>query len=250
MPDKPATRVLDTPDDVVRVAADEFARRALARVKRAQPFMVALSGGSTPRRLFELLAGEPYRERVPWRKVHVFWGDERTVPPDDPDSNFGVAHSLLLSRVDIPGENVHRIRGELDEPNDAAVAYEAELRDAFRIDEGEFPRFDFVLLGMGADGHTASLFPGTQALVENRRLAVAPWVEKLGTHRVTLTCPVFNNAACILFLVTGAEKAETLRAVLEGEPEKPRYPAQLIRPRDGELRWLVDRAAARLITDY
>jgi 6-phosphogluconolactonase len=241
---RPALRIFDDVDQVAKSAADEFARRAVARAELGLPFTVALSGGSTPRRLFELLADEPFRESVPWRKVWVFWGDERTVPPDHPDSNYGAAHRLLLANVAIPRENVHRIHGELADPNAAALAYEVDLRESFRLDEGEFPRFDLVLLGMGADGHTASLFPGTQALVEERRLAVAPWIEELDTHRVTLTCPVFNKAATVLLLVTGEDKAETLQAVLEGQPERPGYPVQLIRPESGELVWLVDRAAA------
>ncbi len=244
---RPTIQVLDDVDQIARRAADEFARLATARAEAGLPFTVALSGGDTPLRLFELLAGSPYRERVPWKRVLVFWGDERTVPPDHPDSNYGAAHRMLLARVPIPKGNVHRIKGESDDPDAAADAYEAELRDAFRLDEGEFPRFDLVYLGMGADGHTASLFPGTQALVEKRRLAVASWVEKLGTHRITLTYPVFNKAATILLLVAGDDKAETLRAVLNGDPEKPEYPVQLIRPGNGELIWLVDRGAARLL---
>lgn len=240
-------QVLDDPDQIARKAAAEFVRIAVAKWELGLPFTVALSGGSTPKRLFRLLADAPYRDRVPWNRALIFWGDERTVPPDHPDSNYGAAFELLLSRVPVPEDNVHRIKGEMDDPTAAALTYEAELRDAFRLAEGEFPRFDLIFLGMGADGHTASLFPGTRALVERRRLAVASWVEKFATHRVTLTCPVFNKAACIIFLVSGGDKAETLRAVLHGEGDKPRFPAQLIRPERGELVWYVDRAAGRLL---
>ncbi|HSG81591.1 MAG TPA: 6-phosphogluconolactonase [Gemmatimonadota bacterium] len=244
MPAEPRVRVFQDPDAVARAAANEFARLAAARAEAAGTFNVALSGGSTPRRLFTLLAGEPYAGQVPWTHVQFFWGDERTVPPGHPDSNYGMAREALLSRVPSPAANVHRIQGELD-PDEAARAYESEIRHCFQLGAEQLPRFDLALLGMGADGHTASLFPGSPALREQRRLVVAPWVEKLETRRVTLTCPVFNNAAFILFLVTGADKAETLRAVLEGPGD--RYPAQLIRPAQGELYWYIDSAAGRLL---
>lgn len=245
--DRPDVRIFADVDQLARAAADEFARRATARAEAGKIFTVALSGGSTPKRLFKLLAEEPYRSRVPWSDIHFFWGDERTVPPDDPDSNFGAANRALFSQVAIPLDNIHRIKGEMSDPMQAAADYESELLRFFGLAEGEFPRLDLAFLGMGADGHTASLFPGTQALSEARRLAVAPWVEKLRTHRVTLTCPVFNKAACILLLVAGEAKAETLRQVLEGEPAPPRYPVQLIRPENGKLAWYIDSAAGRLL---
>jgi 6-phosphogluconolactonase len=240
----PIVRVFEDADAVARAAAHEFGRRARARVDAGERFSVALSGGSTPKRLFRLLAGEPLRREVPWPAIDFFWGDERTVPPDHFDSNFGAAYDLLLSRVEVPSESVHRIPAERPDPASAAAAYEEELRRHFRLPAGVLPRIDLVLLGMGGDGHTASLFPGSDALRETRRLVVAAWIEKLSTHRVTLTCPVLNNAACILFLVTGAEKAATLREVLEAAGGPARYPAQLIRPRDGQLVWYVDEAAA------
>lgn len=243
-----AIRVFESADLVAEAAAGVFARAARQAVESGRPFSVALSGGSTPVRLFKLLAVEPYRDRIPWAGVHLFWGDERTVPPDHPDSNFGVADESLLSKLELPRDNVHRIRAELPDPQAAAADYEAELRRHFGLAEAELPRFDLAYLGMGADGHTASLFPGTDALDERRRLAVAQWVEKLGAHRITLTCPVFNNAACILLLVTGGEKAETLREVLEGAADPPRYPVQLVRPEGGELLWYIDEAAGRLLS--
>lgn len=243
-----AIRVFESADLVAEAAAELFARVAQQTVEAGRPFNVALSGGSTPKRLFKLLAAEPYRDRVPWDGVHLFWGDERTVPPDHPESNFGAADEALLSKLCLPEENIHRIRAELRDPEEAAADYEAELRRHFGLAEAELPRFDLAYLGMGADGHTASLFPGTEALEERRHLAVAQWVEKLGAHRITLTCPVFNNAACILLLVTGGEKAETLREVLEGATDPPRYPVQLIRPESGEVLWYVDKAAGRLLS--
>lgn len=236
-------RVFDSPEGVAFAAAESFVGRASA-TPRGRQFRVALSGGSTPKRLFSLLANAPYRDEIAWDRVHLFWGDERTVPPNHTDSNFGAADAGLISQVPIPAENVHRIRAELSDPREAALQYETELRRAFGLADGEIPRFDLALLGMGADGHTASLFPGSETLEEEVRLAVAVWVEELKTHRITLTCPVLNNSACILFLVTGAEKAVTLREVLESEDDPPAYPAQLIQPVDGELLWYVDRAAA------
>jgi len=244
---RPDVRVLPDPDHVARAAAHAFEKLATSRVREGKTFTVALSGGSTPVRLFKLLAAEPYRSQMPWHSIHFFWGDERTVPPDDPESNFGTANATLFSRVDVPENNIHRIKGELEDPMEAAADYETEFLRFFGLAEGEVPRLDLVFLGMGPDGHTASLFPGTQALSETHRLAVAPWIDKLQTHRVTLTCPVFNKAACIQFLVTGTDKADTLKAVLDGNPDRPQFPAQLIRPETGTLTWLVDEAAASLL---
>ncbi len=242
-------RVFEDSEAVANAAADELLRRAVAGSDSGAPFSVALSGGSTPKRLFALLADEPYRAELPWESVHFFWGDERAVPPDHPDSNFGAAREILFSKTTIPAENVHRIQGELEDPARAAAAYEESLRRFFQLPAGGIPRFDLVFLGMGADGHTASLFPGSEALGEARRLAVAPWIEKLGAHRITLTCPVFNNASCILFLVSGAEKAERLKTVVESEGRDALYPAQLVRPKKGELYWYVDRAAAAALAE-
>ena len=209
--------------------ADHLARAA------AEGF-VALAGGSTPRAAYALLAAE----EVDWSRVHVFWGDERCVPPDHPDSNYRLAREALLDHVSLPAGNVHRMRGEM-EPEAAAQAYAAELRAFFGT---QWPSFDLVLLGMGNDGHIASLFPGSAALRETARPVVAVTAEYQDrpAHRVTLTLPAINAARQVLFLVTGAAKAETLWAVLEGPAE--RFPAQLIRPTSGQLTWLVDTAAA------
>jgi len=245
--DSPIVRIFDDADALARGAAEEFLRRAVTQLETRESYSVALSGGSTPKRLFELLAAEPFRSRMPWARLRVFWGDERTVPPEHPDSNFGAADRLLLSRVPIPFENVHRIPAELPLPARAASDYEVTLRRAFRLVEDDLPRFDLVFLGLGADGHTASLFPGTAALNETRRLVVANWIQKLDAYRITLTCPVFNRAACILFLVSGAEKSELLADILAERDRAPRYPAQLIRPLDGELHWYIDRSAGRAL---
>lgn len=241
-------RVFDDPAAVAAGTAEEIERRVHDRLRMGRLFTLTLAGGSTPRPTYELLAGEPYRERLPWARIHLFWGDERPVPPNHEDSNFGLAWQSLITKVRIPPGNVHRLRGELD-PDEAAEEYERELRGFFELTPADMPRFDLVLLGMGEDGHTASLFPASTALEERERLVVAPRVEAQETKRLTLTCPVLNNAACIVFIVTGENKADTLRAVLEDRDDPPRYPAQLIRPRDGTLLWHVDRAAARRLSD-
>ena len=205
-------------------------------------FAVALSGGSTPRALFELLAAPENAQHIGWSKVHVFWGDERTVPPDDPDSNYRMTKEALLDHVALPSSNVHRISGEL-EPALAAAEYEQTLRGFFATRSGK-TRFDLILLGIGDDGHTASLFPGTEALNETERLIVANHVPKLDTWRITLTAPVINDAAHVAFLVAGTGKAEVLKRVLQGPRQPHELPSQLIQPVDGELVWLVDKAAA------
>ena len=231
-------------------AAEEFVRQARDAVRSQGIFTVALSGGSTPKSLYALLArecAESFRAQVPWDKMHVFWGDERHVPPDHPDSNYHMAHEAMLAKVSLPAAHVHRIKTEHPDARQAADAYEQDLRTFFRLAPTQLPRFDVVLLGMGPDGHTASLFPGTGAVHEQTRLAVAPWVAQFHTYRVTLTPPVLNNAACVIFLVSGADKAATLRAVLEGDDQPDRFPSQAIRPTQGRLLWLVDRAAAGLL---
>jgi 6-phosphogluconolactonase len=191
-----------------------------------------------------LLAGDSsVRAEVPWDKTYFFWGDERHVPPEHPESNYRMAQEAMLSKVPIPSENIHRIHAENPNVQRAAEEYEGTLRAFFRLRAGEFPRFDLVLLGMGPDGHTASLFPGTEALRERKHLVVANWVQKLNAHRITMTLPVFNRAAMVLFLVSGEEKAETLRRALAERRGKDPFPSQLIRPTHGRLLWLVDRGA-------
>ncbi len=245
---RPEIRIVEDRQALSRVAAEEWIARAKISVEEKGLFTISLSGGSMPRGLYSLLATDPsLRTQLPWDKIHFFWGDERHVPPDHPDSNYGMAREALLSKVPVPPENVHPIPGEVRDVRQAAAAYEERLRDFFQLKAGEFPRFDFVLLGMGADGHTASLFPGTEALRERRHLVVASWVEKLRAFRITLTIPVFNHAAFLLFLVSGEEKAEILEAVFEDGEQRELLPSQLIRPAHGRLVWLADKAAARLL---
>lgn len=204
----------------------------------------ALSGGTTPRSVYELLGSPEYRGRVDWKKVHLFWGDERCVGPTMPESNFRMANESLVRNIAIPPQNVHRIRGEI-KPQEAARESEAGIRRFFGLKEGEFPRFTLVLLGLGEDGHTASLFPGTEVLQETRRIVSAVEVKAIAASRITLTFPAINNAATVIFLVSGRTKSTILReALAEGEM---RYPAQQINPTSGRLFWLVDRDAASRI---
>ena len=226
---------------MARGAAERFVELGQAAIDARGCFSVGLAGGSTPKRAYELLASEAYREQLNWSKVHIFFGDERCVPPDHSESNYRMANEALISRVSIPPPNVHRINGLGDAVANASL-YEDELRTFFN--PASWPRFDLVLLGMGDDGHTASLFPGTKALVEPRAWVVANWVEKFGAFRITLTAPAINHAANIAFLVTGATKAERLLEVLRGALDPEKLPSQLIQPLDGSLFWLVDKAAA------
>jgi 6-phosphogluconolactonase len=235
----PNVHVFEAPQDLAEAAAESFAEEAAKSVRERGRFAVALAGGSTPKALYELLATE-YRSALDWDKVHVFFGDERTVPPDHEDSNYRMAYDTLLSRV--PVGSVHRMRGELD-PAEAAMLYEEELKRFF---DGP-PRFDLILLGIGEDGHTASLFPGTPALDVTDRWVVENPVEKLGTVRITLTVPAINAAKRVIFLVAGAGKAEALKEILEGDADPHKYPAKLIRP-EGGAEWMVDRAAAQLLS--
>jgi 6-phosphogluconolactonase len=227
-----------------RAAAEEFQNAAESAIADRGRFSVALSGGNTPRSIYSLLAQE-YKTNLPWEKIHIFFGDERSVPPDHPDSNYRMANEALLSRVPIPAENVHRVRAEL-QPEQAAQNYENQLRDFFHPAANAWPRFDLIMLGLGEDGHTASLFPESSALEEKSRLVVATWVEEKKTYRITLTYPVLNHAADVEFLVSGAGKAQILRDVLY--PRSPTtYPSQHIKPENGRLLWLVDQDAASLL---
>jgi 6-phosphogluconolactonase len=241
-------RVFASAEDLAAAAAGEFTARARAAVSQHGRFAVALCGGSTPNRLYALLAERRTgKGRAPWGKIHVFWGDERVVPPGHSDSNFRAANEALLAKVPIPQANVHRIRAEARSPAAAAALYEQELRRFFSLPAGRFPRFDLVLLGLGADGHTASLFPGSDVLREETRLVAATLVAKLGTHRITLTLPVLNSSRAVMFLVSGGQKAEALAHALEGGVGSEALPPRLVRPRAGALLWLVDRAAARML---
>ena len=236
-------RILTTPQELFAAAAEEVVRAANDAIQREGRFTIALSGGSTPKNLFNLLATNA-RSSMPWEHTFFFWGDERHVPPTDPDSNYRMADEAMLSKVPVPAGNVFRFAAENPDAADVAEAYEAALRKFFALEPGQFPHFDLILLGMGPDGHTASLFPGTAALQEKSKLAVANWVEKLKTSRLSLTLPVLNAARCVMFLISGTDKAAALKAVLEGDAPGEQYPAKLVRPSDGRLIFLVDRAAA------
>jgi 6-phosphogluconolactonase len=235
--------VFPNPAALARAAADDFLRRASDAVDARGRFTVALSGGTTPRRLYEILAGDPYRSGVPWAKIHFFWGDERHGPPDDPQSNYRMAREALLSRVLVPESNVHRIAAELPDASEGAARYDGELGRFFGLAPGQFPAFDLMYLGLGPEGHTASLFPGTTALDVQDRLVVATWVAKLDADRITMTYPVFGEARAVVFLVEGPNKAEILGAV-RNPATAADYPAGRIHPRGGELLWYADRAAA------
>ena len=245
----PDVRILSNIDAIARRAAQEFVQSATKAVSEKGSFMVALSGGSTPKILYSLLANDAaLRAQLPWDKMYLYFGDERSVGPDDPDSNFRMASETMLSKVPVKPEQVFRVKGEYKDTEKAAQEYEQALRTSFKIAEGQFPRFDLVLLGMGNEGHTASLFPGTKALHETKRLVVCNWVGKLYTNRITLTAPAINNAARVIFMITGADKTLALKGVLEGPYEPEQLPAQMIQPSKGGLLWLVDTIAGGMLS--
>ena len=241
MPAEPKVEVFDSPQELFRAAAEKFCVLGSSAIRERGKFAVALSGGSTPRGLHQELVTY-FASRLDWSKVFFFWGDERHVPPDSSDSNYRMANETLLSKLPIPPENIFRVPSELPDARQAAAKYEQTLQQFFHLNSDSFPRFDFILLGMGPDGHTASLFPGTAALQERDRLVVANWVEKLNTFRITFTYPVLNDATCVMFLVNGDEKAEMVRRALKDPAAN--LPCQKVRPDDGELLWYLDKGAA------
>ena len=230
-------------DETVRIAAGQFVALVRKASADGKPVNVALSGGSTPRRLFQMLAAEPFSGLIPWQSIHFFWGDERNVPPGHPDSNYSMTRELLLSHVPVPPANIHRIPTGNGTAIEAADLYERTLREIIPQSNG-LPRFDYNLLGLGSNGHTASLFPHRPALHETRRYVVADHVEEVDSWRVTLTAPVLNNAAQITFLVTGADKSSVVKEILEGTLDSGEMPAKLISPTNGALTWILDSAAA------
>jgi 6-phosphogluconolactonase len=242
-------RILADGAAIARRGAQEFAQAAASAVREKGSFNVALAGGSTPKALYSLLVNDPtLRSQVPWDKMQLFFGDERHVAPDHPDSNFRMATEAMISKAPLKPEQVTRIKGEYPNAEQAALEYEKALREYFKLKDGEYPRFDLVLAGMGNEGHTLSLFPGTKALHANGRVVVQNWVGKLYTERITLTAPAASNAADIIFMVTGADKAPALKAVLEGPFEPDQLPAQLLQPKNGKLLWLVDTAAGDMLS--
>ena len=236
--------VFETPEQLALAAAERFVEYAGENRDMTERFSVALAGGNTPRRVYELLATEPFKNRVRWSQVHLFFGDERCVPRHHPDSNYAMAYKAMISKVAIPADNVHRIVGE-GNATENALAYESELRKFFA--GLRWPRFDLVFLGMGEDGHTASLFPDSVALKETSRSVVPTRNENSGQERITLTLPVFNHARRIMVLVTGEKKAQRLKEVLRPQPGSEQLPVQAITPIEGTLEWLVDAEAASLL---
>jgi 6-phosphogluconolactonase len=258
--------------DLSRKSAERFRQLARESVKASERFTVALSGGSTPKHLYSLLASPDYKNQIPWSNVELFWGDERCVPPDHLESNFRMAQEALLSNIEIPAQNIHRMRGER-QPQAAAAEYEKELQKFFGFNPGGLPRFDLILLGIGEDGHTASLFPGSDALApsfilprltgeergggvahdrpsrshrdrvetETVRLVIAPFIEKLKSFRLTLTLPVLNNAANVWFLVAGGSKAGAVKQAFSDSSD---LPAAKVQPVNGKLIWFITRDAA------
>jgi len=240
---RPKVLVLTTAEQLAQTAAERVNAIIGRAVAQRGVSSVVLAGGETPRRLYQILAVEPKSERIDWQSVHLFFGDERMVPPDDPASNYGMVHRELLSRVPVPVGHIHRIRGERP-PVDAAVEYEAELAEFFG---GMLPRFDLVILGVGEDGHTASVFPHTAAVSEQTRNVLGYFVPQLNSWRVTLTLPVLLNASNVLFLAAGKRKAPIVREILGARVPAPELPASLIRPVNGTMHWMLDAEAASLI---
>ena len=239
-PSTPQVRVLPSSDELFRAAAEKFCQLGLQAIRERGRYTVALSGGSTPRGLHHELATN-FSCQLPWEKVFFFWGDERHVPPDFPESNFRMAKETLLSKLPIAADHVFRMPGELPDANQGAALYEQTLREFFSPTPGQFPRLDFNLLGIGPDGHTASLFPGTKGLEEKQHFVIGNWVPQHDTWRITLTYPVINNSRMVMFLVSGADKAEMVRKALKDPAAH--LPCQGIQPQDGELMWYVDQAA-------
>lgn len=233
-------------EDLCDKAAERVARFITDRVQARGRAAIVLSGGATPRRLYERLATGTYQKAIPWGQVYLFWGDERCVPPDHPDSNYKMAYDTLITKVPIPKENIHRMHAERSDLREAALEYEETLRTFFGLFGEGWPRFDLALLGMGADGHTASLFPGSPALAEKERWVAATYIEKLKVYRMTLTPPVFNHSAQVIFLVAGKEKAPVMKELFIADRRSKRFPFQEIRPHEGKLIFLLDQDAASL----
>jgi len=240
-------RILTTPQELFEVAAEEVVRAATEAVAQRGQFTIALSGGSTPKNLFNLLATNA-RTVFPWDRTYFFWSDERHVPPTDPESNYRMAEEIMLSKIPVNAGNVFRIAAESPDAAAVAEAYEQTLRKFFQLQPGQVPVFDLILLGVGPDGHTASLFPNTAGLQEKTHLVIANWVDKLKANRLTMTLPVLNSAREMSFLASGTDKAQVLRTVLEEDAPPEQYPAKLVHPSNGRLIWFVDRAAASQLT--
>lgn len=229
-------------------AAEYIVRVAQESIATHGRFTLALSGGSTPRKLYAMLADEPYRSQIDWALTEIFWSDERSVPPDNAESNYLLAQEVMLSKLPIPASQIHRVTAEQPDLDAASLHYTQELHKVFGTED--IPKFDLIQLGMGPEGHTASLFPHQASLTEQKRLIMPVSVPKPPPVRLTFTPPLLNAAVHILFLVTGPDKSEAVQAVLEKPYQPDEYPAQIIRPSEGEVTWMLDKAAASLLTTY
>lgn len=237
----PSIHIHSNAEAVAQTAADFIANKIQAVLERQDRFTIALSGGSTPKRLHELLSESPFGEKIDWSRLHIFWGDERYVPLEDERNNARMAYDTLLNHVAIPEEQIHLMRTDYPDPAESALQYERLLHRYF---DGQPNTFDLLILGMGDDGHTLSLFPGTEVVHETRRWCTAFYLQKQDMFRITITRPVANQSACILFLTTGAAKAHALKEVIHGMPDIDMYPAQSIKATSGEVHWIIDQAAA------
>ncbi len=240
-------KIFPNSDELDFFAAEKFVEIASKAIEENGRFTVSLAGGSTPKSLYQLLASDKFKNQIDWTKVFFFFGDERNVPSDDAESNYWMANENLFAPLQISDENIFRWQTELKDAEKVAEDYEVSVTVFFALSEDEFPRFDIILLGMGEDGHTASLFPLTEALKESKKIVAVNWVEKLNTNRLTFTYPTINNASNIIFLVSGESKAEALKEILEGEYQPEKYPAQAVKLKDDDLFWLIERRAARLL---
>jgi 6-phosphogluconolactonase len=241
-------RVSPTPAAVAKAAAQLFTSAAVQAVASRGLARIAISGGTTPKAMFELLAAQPFVAQVPWDRLDLYWVDERCVPPDNAESNYRMTREALLLKVPLPAEHIHRIEGEL-EPEVAAARYESTIRNTFKLEGAETPTFDLILLGMGEDGHTASLFPHTEGLNDLSHIAIANHVPQKDTWRITLTWPVINQGREVAFLIEGKGKAQVLHDVFLGPYQPETFPSQIIRPANGRMILLLDAAAASKLAD-
>lgn len=245
---KPEIKIFQSVEELNAFARNEIARIAADSIRERGVFTIALSGGSTPKKLYELLvAAADFQGEIDWKKTHFFFGDERFVAPHAEESNFRMAHETLFSKIEVPSENIHRFLTEKTDAQNVAEEMENSLREFFRLARNEFPRFDLILLGMGADGHTASLFPKSEALKEKEKIVAANFVSKFDAFRLTFTFPTINNARNVIFLIAGEDKAEVLREVLHGVSNPLKFPSQFVRPTNGSLTFLIDSKASSLL---
>jgi len=240
-------KVFDRTEDLIINSAEKIVSIAQEAVQKRGQFTLSLSGGSTPKGVYSVLAASPLKEKINWEKTHIFWGDERSVVRTHPDSNFRMAKESLLDATGIPPSNIHRVASEED-PMLAAQQYEDDIREFFGIADGLFPEFDMILLGMGDDGHTASLFPDSEALTVQNRLVVDNFVKKLNTHRITFTFPLINHARNVLFIVSGSTKSKMVKQILENTNTLKTLPSQRVQPKPGSLFWFLDKDAASDLT--